>query len=139
MKKKAHQRKAAKPPPAPDSTEGEHSTVTHYKVVELVAVDELSLEQAINDWVAKGWRLDGIHFAMRDSSKRPAMAFILFARTRSAVSPRTLSSDDERSAGPESASFSGAAVQSISADSWKRLRQLAGVEPNGKSGPRRPG
>ncbi len=139
MKKKAPQRKAAKPSPAPDSTEGGHSTLTHYKVVELVAVDELSLEQAINDWVAKGWRLDGIHFAMRDSSKRPAMAFILFARTGSADSQKTLSSDGQRSAAPESASFSGAAVQSISADPWKRLRQLAGVEPNDKSRPRRPG
>jgi hypothetical protein len=30
--------------------------------------------------VAKGWSLDGIQFAMRESSKRPAMAFVLFTR-----------------------------------------------------------
>src|SRR5260370_466235 len=45
-----------------------------YKVVELSTVDELSLEQSINAAVARGWRLEGIQFAMRESSKRPAMA-----------------------------------------------------------------
>lgn len=53
-----------------------------YKVVELSTVDELSLEQAINAAVARGWRLDGIQFAMRESSKRPAMAFVLFTQLR---------------------------------------------------------
>src|ERR1700687_761621 len=53
-----------------------------YKVVELSTVDELSLEQSINAAVARGWRLEGIQFAMRDSSKRPAMAFVLFTQLR---------------------------------------------------------
>ncbi|ATB48395.1 hypothetical protein MYMAC_004022 [Corallococcus macrosporus DSM 14697] len=51
-----------------------------YKVVELSTVDEGALERTLNEWTAKGWNLDGIQFAMRESSKRPAMAFILFTR-----------------------------------------------------------
>ena len=44
-----------------------------------VVTDE-SLESIINEWVSQGWQLDGIQFAMRESSKRPAMAFVLFTR-----------------------------------------------------------
>ncbi|MFQ5737012.1 MAG: DUF4177 domain-containing protein [Thermodesulfobacteriota bacterium] len=51
-----------------------------YKVVELSTVTDEEMETAINAHVRDGWGLDGIHFAMRDSSKRPAMAFILFTR-----------------------------------------------------------
>ena len=29
---------------------------------------------------AEGWNLDGVQFAMRESSKRPAMAFVFFTR-----------------------------------------------------------
>jgi hypothetical protein len=49
-----------------------------YKVVEVSAVTGEELEKVINTWVRKGWVLDGILFAMRESSKRPSMAFILF-------------------------------------------------------------
>jgi hypothetical protein len=55
-----------------------------YKVVEVSAVTDEELEKIINTWVRKGWVLDGIHFAMRESSKRPAMAFILFT-TQSSI------------------------------------------------------
>ncbi|MBN8467862.1 hypothetical protein JYJ95_15180 [Corallococcus exiguus] len=51
-----------------------------YKVVELSTVDEGALERTLNEWTAKGWNLDGVQFAMRESSKRPAMAFIFFTR-----------------------------------------------------------
>lgn len=51
-----------------------------YKVVELSTVDEGSLERAVNEWTRKGWSLDGVQFAMRESSKRPAMAFVFFTR-----------------------------------------------------------
>ena len=51
-----------------------------YKVVETSIVTDEELEELINYWVLKGWALDGIQFAMRDASKRPAMAFILFTR-----------------------------------------------------------
>ena len=51
-----------------------------YKVVESSTVTDEALEAIINDWVGKGWQFEGIQFAMRDSSKRPAMAFVLFTR-----------------------------------------------------------
>lgn len=51
-----------------------------YKVVELTTVTAEDLEAVINKWVNKGWKLDTIQFAMRESSKRPAMAFVLFTR-----------------------------------------------------------
>lgn len=51
-----------------------------YKVVESSTVTDEALEEIINEWVGRGWQLDGIQFAMRESSKRPAMAFVLFTR-----------------------------------------------------------
>jgi hypothetical protein len=51
-----------------------------YKVVELTTVTDESMEKTLNEWTAKGYRLDGIHFAMRESSKRPSMAFLIFTR-----------------------------------------------------------
>ncbi|MCP4036287.1 MAG: DUF4177 domain-containing protein [bacterium] len=38
------------------------------------------IENALNEWTSRGWKFDTIQFAMRDSSKRPAMAFITFVR-----------------------------------------------------------
>jgi len=51
-----------------------------YKVAELSTVDEQSLEQVVNQHAAQGWTLDGVQFAMREQSKRPAMAFVFFTR-----------------------------------------------------------
>jgi hypothetical protein len=51
-----------------------------YKVVELSSVSEDSIEETLNEWTPKGWRLDTIQFAMRESSKRPAMAFVIFTK-----------------------------------------------------------
>ena len=51
-----------------------------YKVVETSTVTDEMLESIINEWVRKGWAYDGMQFAMRDASKRPAMAFVLFTR-----------------------------------------------------------
>jgi len=51
-----------------------------YKVVETSSVSEDELERIINARVAEGWTFDGMQFAMRESSKRPAMAFLLFTR-----------------------------------------------------------
>ena len=51
-----------------------------YKVVETSDVTDEALEQILNRWTAEGWLLDGIRFAMRESSKRPAMAFVTFTR-----------------------------------------------------------
>lgn len=51
-----------------------------YKVVEVSNVTDEALEEALNTWTQQGFKLDGIHFAMRESSKRPAMAFLVFTR-----------------------------------------------------------
>ncbi|HTY20714.1 MAG TPA: DUF4177 domain-containing protein [Geobacteraceae bacterium] len=51
-----------------------------YKVVEINSVSEDMLEEVLNDWTAKGWSFEGMQFAMRESSKRPAMAFVIFTR-----------------------------------------------------------
>jgi len=88
-------------------------------VVELSTVDEISLENTLNEWVRQGWRLDGMHFAMRESSKRPAMAFVLFTQPA------------EKSLEPESPPKRSPLrplpqPEQVSADPWRRLRQLAG-------------
>ena len=51
-----------------------------YKVIELGTVTEDAVEEALNQWSAKGWHFDGMQFAMRESSRRPSMAFLLFTR-----------------------------------------------------------
>jgi hypothetical protein len=51
-----------------------------YKVVETSDVTDASLEQLLNEWTAQGWRFESIHFAMRESSRRPSMAFVMFVR-----------------------------------------------------------
>ncbi len=50
----------------------------HYKVVELPHVTDEEIEKVLNTWVPEGWVFDGIHFVVRDSSRRPTMAFIFF-------------------------------------------------------------
>ncbi len=52
-----------------------------YKVVETGTVTDEELETIINDWVKKGWTLDGMHFAVKETAKRPSMAFVVFTRT----------------------------------------------------------
>jgi hypothetical protein len=51
-----------------------------YRVVETSDVTDASLEQLLNEWTAQGWRFESIHFAMRESSRRPSMAFVMFVR-----------------------------------------------------------
>ena len=51
-----------------------------YKVVETSDVADVEIEKILNEWTQKGWIFDTMQFAMRDSSKRPAMAFITFTR-----------------------------------------------------------
>ena len=57
-----------------------------YKVVELATVTEETIQHALNEWSAKGWRYDTMHFAMRDSSRRPSMAFIIFTGEEEIIS-----------------------------------------------------
>ena len=51
-----------------------------YKVVETSTVTDEELERVINEWIPRGWTLDGIRFVARESSRRPAMAFVTFTR-----------------------------------------------------------
>ena len=55
--------------------------MTEHKFVETSTVTDEELTSIVNDWVTKGWTFQGIQFAMREASKRPAMAFVLFSRT----------------------------------------------------------
>lgn len=107
-------KKKKKRPPSPQQLQ--------YKVVELSTVDEGTLERTINDWVGQDWNLDGIQFAMREASKRPAMAFLLFTRTRPAEleKPGAKSIPSRR---PVSLVSSGADR------AFERLRQLAEDAP----------
>jgi len=51
-----------------------------YKIVEISTVTDDQIESVVNDFTAKGWNFEHIQFAMREGSKRPAMAFIFFTR-----------------------------------------------------------
>jgi hypothetical protein len=55
-----------------------------YKVVETGSVSDEGLERILNEWSAKGWSFENIQFAMRESSKRPSMAFVCFTREEGA-------------------------------------------------------
>ena len=51
-----------------------------YKVVETSEVTDVEIERILNETTQQGWTLDTVQFAMRDSSRRPAMAFLAFTR-----------------------------------------------------------
>jgi len=52
----------------------------HYKVVEIPVVTDEAIEAVLNQWTAQGWQFDSLQFVVREASKRPSMAFILFVR-----------------------------------------------------------
>ncbi|MGZ6140928.1 MAG: hypothetical protein ACXWLA_09645 [Myxococcaceae bacterium] len=99
--RKPRRRSPRRPPPGP--------AVLQYKVVELSTVDEGSLEYAVNHWVQQGWSLENVQFAMCESSKRPAMAFVFFTRAGAV---------EGQAAAP-------GAGQARSEDAWGRLAALA--------------
>jgi hypothetical protein len=51
-----------------------------YKFVEISLVTDEAIEETVNQWVKKGWGLEGIRFVTTEHSRRPAMAFISFVR-----------------------------------------------------------
>jgi hypothetical protein len=51
-----------------------------YKVVEVSPVAEDTLEQALNQRSAEGWRFESLHFVSREGSHRPALAYLFFTR-----------------------------------------------------------
>ncbi len=94
----------------------------HYKVVELSTVDEATLEETVNGWVQQGWTVESVHFAMRESSKRPAMAFVFFTR---AGREAPLDTDAAHARLHRLAHGSASAVRAASEGAWERLAQLA--------------
>jgi hypothetical protein len=52
-----------------------------YKIVELSTVTDEELERVVNDGIRRGWTFESVQFAMREASKRPAMAFVFFTRS----------------------------------------------------------
>ncbi len=69
-------------PPVSKADKCEHSeeNMLVYKVVEVSTVSDECLEKTLNEWTRLGWRLDGMQFAMRESSRRPSMAYVIFTR-----------------------------------------------------------
>jgi hypothetical protein len=94
-----------------------------YKVVELSNVDEASLERTVNQWVREGWNLDGVQFAMRESSKRPAMAFVFFTREGEHEQPGRSEEEAERSLRKMAEE---PIVPARQKSAWDRLAEMAG-------------
>ena len=92
-----------------------------YKVVELSTVDEGTLEETVNSWVPQGWTVESVHFAMRESSKRPAMAFVFFTRAAAEARADTEAARLRLQRLAEEGPASGPAA----ARAWDRLAQLA--------------
>jgi hypothetical protein len=55
-------------------------SLREYKFVEVSTVTDDELTNVVNEWVKQGWTFEGIQFAMREASRRPAMAFVAFTR-----------------------------------------------------------
>src|SRR5687768_5766492 len=105
--------------------------VLEYKVIELASVDELAIERALNDWAAHGWRFDGLHFAMRESSRRPSMAFVVFTRESKgrpiADEPGNDADQARRRLERLAREEPPPAARSLPVSAVERLRQLAGM------------
>ena len=52
-----------------------------YKVVEIPVVTDEAIEAVLNEWTVQGWQFDSLQFVVREASKRPSMAFVMFTRT----------------------------------------------------------
>ena len=55
-----------------------HAFGTGHHPTTLMCLEEI--EKTLNQWTVEGWTFDSMHFAMRESSKRPSMAFMSFTR-----------------------------------------------------------
>ena len=106
----------------------------HYKVAELSTVDEHSLESVVNQHARDGWTLDGVQFAMREQSKRPAMAFVFFTREGPPVE-LDAGRDPESARAHLSRLSDDAPVQQapVPVSAYERLRQLAEDDDGGGS------
>jgi hypothetical protein len=52
-----------------------------YKVVETSEVTAERLETILNEWTIKGWRFNGMQFVVKESARRPSMAFVIFVKS----------------------------------------------------------
>ena len=135
MKKKRPRRQPTEPPPAasapPRQARVRPAGPLQYKVAELSTVDEGALERCINEWTAQGWNLDGVQFAMRESSKRPAMAFVFFTREGAEASHDAQAARERLRRLAEAPSEGN--VRSIGpVSAHERLTQLAADEDEGE-------
>lgn len=105
----------------------------HYKVAELSSVDEQSLESVVNRHAAQGWMLDGVQFAMREQSKRPAMAFVFFTREGPPAEESAGREQDEARAHLSRLAEPEAPVAALPVSAYERLRQLAEDDDGGGS------
>ncbi len=96
-----------------------------YKVIELSNVDEAALEATVNEWVSAGWAFDGVQFAMRESSKRPAMAFVFFTRLGEVERFRTQATAEAHLKRLVLGDEAKGLKQRSAADAYARLAQLA--------------
>ena len=129
MKAKRKKKRASSEDPPPQRS----GRCLLYKVVELSTVDEGALERTVNEWVPHGWNFDGVQFAMRESSKRPSMAFVFFTREGATVS--LVDEEVTLAEGGRSLDEAQLQLEKLSADgarlppavsAWERLGQLAG-------------
>ena len=51
-----------------------------YKVIETSTVTDEEIERILNEWTGKGYAFESIQFVCSVSSRRPAMAFLLFTK-----------------------------------------------------------
>ena len=71
---------ASNHPADPASDAPSTPAALRYKFVELPVVTDESIERTVNEWVARGWQLEGIRFVVTEASRRPSMAFVSFIR-----------------------------------------------------------
>lgn len=148
--KKRPKRKGAKPPPRGAGRKAPRAAARRtpappapgpleYKVVELSTVDEGALERTLNTWTAQGWNLDGVQFAMRESSKRPAMAFVLFTREGAPAQQQPAGAEADARSRLRRLAETGSPTAALLADApppvpvralsaHERLAQLAGLD-----------
>lgn len=143
--KKRPKRRSAKPPSSGGARKARREAPAapgplQYKVVELSTVDEGALERTLNAWTAQGWHLDGVQFAMRESSKRPAMAFVFFTREGSAAEAEDAAPEHDARARLQRLAENGSPTAALLADApplplpvravsaHERLMQLAGLD-----------
>ena len=51
-----------------------------YRVIETSEVTAESLEEILNQYTQEGWKFDGMQFVVKESARRPSLAFILFVK-----------------------------------------------------------